>query len=63
MAQPTITVVKNDGSGTVVTASYPGRALASSQVKQRKASYVNASGTSVEATVDLTGFTPALGQE
>ena len=63
MAQPTVSATRNDGSSTVVTVTLPGTALATGQVNQRKASYVNDAGTSIEATVDMTGYTPVAGIE
>lgn len=63
MAQPTLNETKNDGSSTVVTPTLTGVALVAGQTNTRKASYVNASGVSVEATVQLPGYTPVGGSE
>lgn len=63
MAALTVSTARNDGSSTVVTVTLPGIQAQAGQVNSRKASYVNASGTSVEATVALSGYTPVANQE
>jgi hypothetical protein len=63
MSAVTRTAALNNGSSTVVTVTLPGEALASGQANTRVASYVNASGVSVEATVALPGYTPVAGSE
>jgi len=63
MSSVVIKTHKHDGSNTLVTVTLPGKALTTEQVSQRKHSYVNSSGVSVEATVDLPGYTPSNGNE
>lgn len=59
MASPTLRVTKSDG--TVCTITLAGT-LVAGQVNQHKKSLI-INGTSVEATIDLPGHTPAPGSE
>jgi len=64
MAKPTITMYKHDGSNTAVTVSLGGLAdLTATQVNTHKRTFILANGTTVEATVNLPGYTPANGAE
>ncbi len=63
MSALTRTATLNDGKNTAVTVTLPGNDVASTQTNTLKLSYTNASGTSVEATVNLTGYTPVPGIE